>query len=142
MADGFDLTRFVRAQAGTYPIALREIVAGHKRSHWMWFVFPQVLGLGSSHNARVFAISGRDEARAYLAHDLLGPRLEECTRAMLAHAGSRTPLEILGPLDAIKFRSSMTLYDHVCGPDCLFADALDRLCDGQRDSATLDRLNA
>ena len=140
MAEGFDLARFVRAQAGVWPKALAELQAGQKRSHWMWFVFPQVLGLGLSENARLYAISGVDEARAYLDHELLGPRLNEATAAMLSHAGERTPLEILGPIDALKFKSSMTLYDAVCGAGCPFGQALDTLCDGRRDEATLARI--
>ena len=140
MTDAYDLARFVRAQAGVYPTALAELRAGDKRSHWMWFVFPQVLGLGRSHNARIYAIAGIDEARAYLDHELLGPRLTEATRAMLAHAGQRTPLQILGPIDALKFRSSMTLYEVICGGGCLFAEALDALCEGQRDQATLTQI--
>ncbi|KLE34756.1 DUF1810 domain-containing protein [Aurantiacibacter luteus] len=140
MAVAFDLARFVRAQAGVWSTALGELQAGEKRSHWMWFVFPQVLGLGLSQNARLYAIHGMDEAQAYLGHELLGPRLNEATGAMLAHAGKRSPLDILGPIDALKFKSSMTLYDAVCGEGCLFAEALDALCDGQRDQATLDRI--
>lgn len=142
MTEVFDLARFVRAQAGVYKTALTEIRAGQKRSHWMWFIFPQVLGLGHSANARLYAISGRDEAQAFLDHDLLGMRLNECTQAMLAHAGTRTPLEILGPIDTLKFRSSMTLYDAVCGSGCLFSEALDALCEGKRDKATLDVLGS
>lgn len=135
-----DLDRFVQAQASAYPQALAELRAGYKASHWMWFVFPQIEGLGVSKTARFFAVQGREEARAYLDHPLLGPRLAECTAAMLAHAGLRTPLDILGPIDALKFRSSMTLFEAVSEPGNLFAEALDRLYGGERDRATLDRI--
>lgn len=134
------LDRFVRAQAGVYGTALEELRAGQKRTHWMWYVFPQVLGLGLSANARAYAIFGREEARAYLEHELLGPRLLECTQAMLDHAGERTPLEILGPIDALKFRSSMTLFEAVAEEPEPFARALDEMCGGQRDKATLEKL--
>jgi uncharacterized protein (DUF1810 family) len=140
MSAAANLDRFVQAQAGVYATALAELLAGHKQTHWMWFIFPQVQGLGLSQMARLFAISSSAEARAYLAHALLGPRLLECTEAMLAHAGLRTPLEVLGPIDAIKFRSSMTLFETVAGPNNLFGKALDLLCGGERDEATLERL--
>jgi uncharacterized protein (DUF1810 family) len=134
------LDRFVEAQAKVYPEALAELHTGVKRSHWMWFVFPQIEGLGRSPTARFYAIRGRDEARAYLAHAMLGPRLRECTQAMLSHAGELAPQDILGPVDALKFRSSMTLFEAVADDPAPFAAALDRLCDGERDRATLDRL--
>lgn len=140
MTDPFGLSRFVDAQATIYDRALAELRAGAKRSHWMWFVFPQLEGLGRSPTARFYAISGREEARAYLAHHLLGARLRECTQAMLALAGERTPLDILGPVDALKFRSSMTLFEAAADNPAPFSAALDRLCDGERDRATLDRL--
>ena len=137
----FDLARFVRAQAGVYPTALAELQAGDKRTHWMWFVFPQILGLGLSENARLYAISGREEALAYLDHELLAPRLLECTQAMIDWAGERTPLEILGPIDEMKFHSSMTLFEAVSGENSLFANALEKLCNGSRDRDTLARLD-
>lgn len=140
MTDAGRLDRFVRAQAGTYPVALAELRAGAKHTHWMWFIFPQVLGLGLSANARTYAISGREEARAYLDHELLGPRLIACTQAMLSHAGKSTPLAILGPIDALKFKSSMTLFEAVSDDPAPFAEALDKLCDGVRDTATLEKL--
>ncbi|QZH75542.1 MAG: DUF1810 domain-containing protein [Erythrobacter sp.] len=140
MTDGYDLARFVRAQAGLYPSALAELRSGTKRTHWMWFVFPQILGLGLSSNARIFAISGAAEARAYLAHDLLGDRLRESTSAMLEWVGKRSACDILGPLDALKFRSSMTLFEHVDSGDSRFSLALEGFCNGERDRATLDRL--
>ena len=141
MTESYDLARFVRAQAGCYGTALQELRAGTKRTHWMWFVFPQILGLGLSENARLYGISGAAEAQAYLDHDLLGPRLRECTAAMLEWAGERSPTDILGPIDSLKFRSSMTLFaavdDDDDGP---FAQALEAFWDGESDRATLDRL--
>lgn len=141
MTETARLDRFVRAQAGTYKSALAELQAGYKRTHWMWFIFPQILGLGLSDNARTYAIHGRYEARAYLDHELLGPRLHDCTKAMLSHAGKRTPLEILGPIDALKFRSSMTLFEAVCDDCVAFAEALEKLCKGERDKTTLEKLD-
>ncbi len=140
MTDPLGLSRFLDAQAASYDQALAELRAGDKRSHWMWFVFPQVEGLGHSPTAQFYAISGREEARAYLAHDVLGARLLECTQAMLKHAGVLTPLDILGPVDALKFRSSMTLFEAVADDPAPFSAALDRMCDGERDRATLERL--
>lgn len=140
MTEGRSLDRFIRAQAGVYPTALAELQAGRKRTHWMWYIFPQVLGLGLSANARTYAIFGREEARAYSNHELLGQRLRECTEAMLAHAGKLKPVEILGPIDALKFRSSMTLFEVVAADQSIFAQALDEMCDGGRDKATLEKL--
>lgn len=137
---GYDLHRFVRAQAGIYPRALAELRAGAKETHWMWFVFPQVLGLGNSRNARLYAIGGLAEARAYAAHDLLGPRLIECTEAMLGWAGRRSALEILGVIDALKFESSMTLFEAACPGEPRFGKALEAFYAGRRDQATLDKL--
>ena len=137
---GYDLARFVRAQAGVYPNALAELHHGEKRTHWMWFVFPQVLGLGLSENARLYGISGADEARAFLDHELLGPRLREATQATLSHADTRKAIDILGPIDCMKFKSSMTLFEAVAPEDSCFAEALDAFYDGNRDQATLDAL--
>jgi uncharacterized protein (DUF1810 family) len=137
----FDLSRFVAAQAGPYVDALAELRAGAKRSHWMWFVFPQIAGLGTSPMAQRYALAGPDEARAYLGHALLGPRLVECTRAVLAVEG-RTLHEIFGSPDDLKFRSSMTLFEIAAGPGSDFSVALDRLCGGERDGATLERARA
>src|SRR6478609_10952008 len=110
--DAFDLDRFVRAQnsAGTYAAALGELRAGAKRGHWMWFVLPQVAGLGHSETARLYAVSGLPEARAYLRHPVLGPRLRECAEA-LAALGTTDAAEVLGSVDATKLRSSMTLFE-------------------------------
>ena len=134
------LDRFVRAQAGIYPRALAELQAGDKRTHWMWFVFPQILGLGHSENARLYAIRDRAEALAYCEHEMLGPRLAECTQAMLEHEGGRSALDILGVIDAMKFHSSMTLFDACCPETDIYARALDAFFDGKRDDATLERL--
>ncbi len=135
MAD-FDLDRFVTAQAGIYAQALAELCAGRKQSHWMWFVFPQIAGLGQSAMARRYAIASAAEARAYLAHPLLGPRLVQCTQAVLAHR-DRTAEAILGPVDAIKFRSSMTLFEAVAEAKQPFSEALETFYAGERDAATL-----
>jgi len=132
----FDLDRFVKAQQNTYDRALSELIAGRKQSHWMWFIFPQIQGLGCSDTARFYAISGRPEAEAYLAHPVLGPRLEECTRAMLDHS-SLTAHDILGSPDDLKFRSSMTLFAAVTDQNALFQTALRQFYDGAHDRETL-----
>jgi len=138
MADPFNLQRFVDAQAGAYPRALAEIRAGAKRTHWMWFVFPQIAGLGFSPMAQAYAISGLDEARAYLAHPVLGPRLLECAAAALAVPG-RSAREVFGTPDDLKFRSSMTLFAHASDAP-VFRAALDRYFDGAEDPLTVARL--
>ena len=139
MNDLFSLQRFVEAQQPIYPQALAELQAGRKRSHWMWFVFPQLQGLGRSETARRYAISDVEQARAYLAHPLLGPRLQECTRALLQHA-DRSAREILGTPDDLKFRSSMTLFAAVADEPALFEQALEAFFDGKADRLTLERL--
>lgn len=136
------LQRFVSAQEGTYPQALEEVRAGHKCSHWMWFVFPQLAGLGRSPTAQFYGIHGRAEATAYLAHPLLGARLQEITAAMLDWAGRRSATAILGPVDALKFRSAMTLFEAVADGPAPFGQALDGFCDGERDPLTLRMLAA
>jgi len=133
---GFDLERFVTAQADVYAEALAELEAGHKRSHWMWFVFPQLAGLGTSPMAVLHAIASAGEAQAYLAHPLLGARLRESVAAMLLHKGVR-PEAILGGIDALKFRSSLTLFEAVADDPALFAAALDAFYEGRRDGRTL-----
>jgi len=138
---GFDLERFIAAQEPVYGRVQTELGRGEKASHWMWFVFPQIAGLGFSATARHFAISGAAEARAYLDHPLLGPRLRECTEKVLAHRG-RSAEAIFGGIDAIKFRSSMTLFDAVAEPPSAFGEALDAFYGGERDAATLERLGA
>jgi len=131
-----DLARFVEAQEGVYGRALAELREGRKESHWMWFVFPQIAGLGSSPTARLYAIASADEARAFLAHPLLGTRLRDCTAAILAHR-ERGAEAILGTVDAMKLRSSMTLFEAVADDPAPFAAALDAFHGGARDAATL-----
>jgi uncharacterized protein (DUF1810 family) len=139
MNDLYDLQRFVDAQAGLYEQVCTELRAGRKRSHWMWFVFPQIRGLGSSPMAMRYAISGRDEARAYLDHPVLGPRLQECAGLVIEVEG-RTIEEIFGYPDDLKFHSSMTLFSEVESPDeRVFHEALRKYFDGKMDAATLDR---
>ena len=137
----FDLERFVRAQddGGTYEAAVAELRSGRKRSHWMWFVFPQVAGLGSSPMAQQFALSGLDEARAYLAHPVLGPRLVAAARALTGLPGG-DPVAVFGPVDALKLRSSMTLFAHAAGGEPVFADVLAQYYGGAEDPATLSRI--
>ena len=134
-----DLQRFVIAQEGVYPTALAELRAGHKRSHWMWFVFPQIAGLGHSEMARRYAIASSDEAAAYLAHPVLGKRLRECTSAVLMHDEVGID-EIFGHPDDLKFHSCMTLFADVAPDEALFQNALDRFFDGMPDAATIERL--
>lgn len=137
------LQRFVDAQEPVYRQALDELLAGAKRSHWMWFIFPQIAGLGRSGTAQFYAIADGAEARAYLAHPVLGPRLAECTGAMLEWAGRRSAEAILGPIDALKFRSSMTLFEVAAeGADDRYARVLEAFYSGERDRATLERLRA
>jgi uncharacterized protein (DUF1810 family) len=136
----FDLDRFVAAQQGIYEQALDELRRGRKRSHWMWFVFPQLAGLGRSETARFYGIASAAEARAYLAHPLLGGRLRECAAALLPHRSTRAEA-ILGPVDALKLRSSMTLFDAVAGDGAPFAAVLDAFYGAVRDPATLSLLD-
>ena len=137
--DPHDLQRFVAAQEGTYPQALAELRRGRKTSHWMWFVFPQIAGLGHSAMARHYAIRDAAEARAYLAHPLLGVRLIEATRAVTAAPGSGASA-IMGGIDAIKLRSSLTLFAEVADDPTPFEAALARFFAGERDPETLRRL--
>jgi uncharacterized protein (DUF1810 family) len=136
----FDLQRFVEAQdqGGTYDAALAQLRAGHKTGHWMWFVFPQIAGLGQSPTSRRFAISSSEEARAYLAHPILGSRLTESARA-LTQLATHSPAEVLGGIDALKLRSSMTLFHRADPEQPLFAQVLDQYFEGVADDAT-DRL--
>ncbi|MCR5878585.1 DUF1810 domain-containing protein [Phenylobacterium sp. J367] len=138
MSDPFDLQRFVDAQAGVYDQALGELRAAEKRSHWMWFVFPQLAALGRSPTAQHFGISGLEEARAYLAHPVLGPRLVACTAAVNGVQG-RTAHEIFGSPDDLKFRSSMTLFQAADPAQPAFGEALARYYGGP-DAATLTLL--
>lgn len=137
--DPYNLNRFVLAQGRIYPRALAELQAGAKMGHWMWFIFPQIFGLGRSPTSIEFAISSREEAQAYLLHPILGPRLKECTRAVL-HVEGRSALEIFGSPDDMKFRSSMTLFAQVSSDDSVFQAALEKYFDGAADPLTLDRL--
>ena len=136
--DSHDLERFVTAQdeGDTYERALAELRAGHKTSHWMWFVFPQIAGLGQSTMSRRYAIASLEEARAYLAHPVLGPRLVECSRALLDHSGV-SARGILGGIDAVKLRSSMTLFARAEPEEPVFAQVLERHFGGAEDEATL-----
>jgi uncharacterized protein (DUF1810 family) len=138
VSETFDLQRFVAAQASVYSRVVGELSDGRKRSHWMWFIFPQIAGLGFSAMAERFAIGSRAEATAYLAHDILGPRLIECTRLVLA-VKNKTINEILGSPDDMKFRSSMTLFGAVSG-NPIFGQAIAVYCAGARDQATIEIL--
>lgn len=131
-----NLSRFISAQADSYPRALAELQAGHKTSHWMWYIFPQLAALGRSDTAKYYGIADRAEAVAYLAEPLLAARLAEVTAAMLGWSGRRSSEAILGPVDAAKFRSSMTLFEAAGGEAC-FGEALDAFYTGERDPATL-----
>jgi len=133
------LERFVEAQRSTYNQALAELRGGQKRGHWMWFVFPQIAGLGRTSTARFYALADLAEACAYLAHPTLGPRLLAATGAMLGWAGRKEAVAILGEVDAMKFRSSMTLFE-AAGGEPRFGQALDAFYAGERDRLTLDLL--
>jgi uncharacterized protein (DUF1810 family) len=130
-----DLARFVDAQRGVYETALAELTAGRKQSHWMWFIFPQIAGLGRSDTAHHYAIRSLEEARAYLAHPVLGPRLIACVEAVLVYRG-RSAEQIFGGVDAMKFRSSLTLFE-AAGGGLPFRAALDGFFGGAEDEATL-----
>ena len=137
--DPGDLQRFVDAQAADYDRACRELAAGSKRTHWIWYIFPQLRGLGRSTTARTFGIAGRAEATAYLAHPVLGPRLIHCTRLMLAIA---RPLNAIMPYpDNLKFISSMTLFATTAADPALFLAALHKFNDGHSDKTTLELLS-
>jgi uncharacterized protein (DUF1810 family) len=140
MIDRFDLQRFVDAQAPVYPRVLAELRRSQKQSHWMWFIFPQLAGLGHSPMAQRYAVRSREEAEAYLEHGVLGPRLRECT-ALVNAAEGRTIREILGSPDDLKFCSSMTLFDAVA-PNQEFADAIGKFHGGTPDRRTLELLAA
>ena len=134
--DPYDLSRFVRAQEHNYEQALAEIRSGRKRSHWMWYVFPQFDGLGFSAMSRRYAIKSVEEARAYLGHPVLGPRLMECVEAALAVEG-RSALDIFGSPDDMKLRSCATLFERVTSAGSAFGQLIDKYFRGERDSATL-----
>ncbi len=137
--DPFDLQRFVDAQSRVYDTVVGELRGGRKRSHWMWFVFPQLRGLGSSPTAVRFAISSIDEARAYLDHELLGARLRECA-GLVARIEGRSAEEIFGWPDDMKLRSSMTLFAHAADDNAEFVAVLEKFYGGEEDPATLARL--
>ncbi|HJH64549.1 MAG TPA: DUF1810 domain-containing protein [Bacteroides mediterraneensis] len=120
----FNLQRFLDAQEDMYPVALKEIRKGGKQSHWIWYIFPQEKGLGYSYNSQFYGLDGEEEARAYLAHPVLGTRLREITRALLAHRGHRTVRQLMGSeVDVLKLHSSMQLFDKV-SPDDVFTEVL------------------
>ncbi len=141
MSDEYDLNRFVRAQEQSYQQALSELERGRKQSHWMWYVFPQFDGLGSSPTSKLYSIKSRAEARAYLDHPLLGPRLVECAEAMLA-VETKSARAILGSPDDMKLKSCATLFANVSSPGSVFERLLDKFYDGERDAATLRLLSA
>ena len=143
MSDGdHELARFEEAQRGTYEAALREVRAGNKRTHWMWFIFPQLAGLGQSTTSRHYAIRSLDEARAYLAHPVLGPRLREISGALLELEERRSAKQIFGSIDELKLRSSMTLFARAAPEEPVFQSVLDRYFDGASDRKTDDLLRS
>jgi len=139
MDDPYSLQRFVEAQDSVFEDVRSELRDGRKRTHWMWFIFPQIGGLGHSPMTERFAISSLDEARAYLAHPILGPRLRECTQLVNSVEG-RSISQIFGYPDDMKFRSSMTLFAHATPADKMFTDALQKYFQGKHDPATIERL--
>ena len=139
--DPFDLHRFVDAQDGVYSQALRELRRGRKRTHWMWFIFPQIQGLGHSTTTRYYAVKSPEEARRYLDHPVLGPRLRECAQALL-ELQTRSASHVFGYPDNLKLRSSMTLFAHVAeGDDTVFHRVLDQYFNGRPDPRTLEILH-
>ena len=141
MSASYDLDRFVIAQQGVYEGVLDELRRGRKVGHWIWFIFPQVAGLGYSAMSQQYAMSSLDEARAYLAHPVLGARLRECAGVVLATTG-QTALEIFGSIDSMKLRSSMTLFHRAAPDEPVFAQVLERYYDGKADEATDARLGS
>jgi len=139
-SDPFNLQRFIDAQGDVYESALAELREGDKKSHWMWFICPQLAALGRSPTAKFFGLASIDEARAYLAHPLLGPRLRECVEALLSWSGSRSAERILGSIDAMKLRSSLTLFDLI-EPDGLMGQGLLNFFSGDRDELSLALLH-
>ena len=139
LTDPYNLQRFVDAQSPVFERVISELRQGRKRGHWIWFIFPQIGGLGHSATAARFSISSRQEAEAYLNHPILGPRLRECTRLLTLIEG-RSIQQILGYPDDLKFRSSLTLFASVTADNRIFRDALDKFYDGEYDALTLERL--
>lgn len=135
-----NLQRFLDGQRFGYESALKEMNAGEKRNHWIWYIFPQIKGLGHSPNAQYYGIAGLEEAKAYLEHPVLGARLREITQEVLNHASKGIQSIMVTPIDVIKFKSSMTLFD-VVSPNDIFAQALDTFFDGKRDGCTINLLN-
>ena len=135
-SDEFDLQRFVNAQDGDITAVLDELRAGQKLGHWIWYIFPQMRGLGHSSMAHRYGIGSREEARAYAEHPVLGPRLTECTEAVLSVDGRSLDI-IFGSLDAMKFRSSMTLFSLCAADPAVFRQALEKYCDGELDPLTI-----
>ena len=140
MNENYNLRRFIEAQEGVYPVALRELREGRKRSHWMWYIFPQLKHLGHSYNAKYYGLSGVDEAAAYLAEPVLGQRLREVATAIL-NLPTNDAYEVFGGIDGMKLRSSMTLFD-IVSPNDIFARVLDKYFNGQRDHRTLTLIQA
>jgi uncharacterized protein (DUF1810 family) len=138
--DPADLNRFILAQESQFEEALAELASGQKRSHWMWFIFPQIAGLGQSERSRYYSIKNAAEAREYLNHPVLGPRLIKCTQVVMAIEG-KTATEIFGVPDDIKLRSSMTLFANLSAPGSVFAGVLEKYFDGKWDTLTLDLLD-
>ena len=134
-----NLYRVIDAQEDVYHKVIQELRNGQKQSHWMWFIFPQIAGLGYSSTAKYYAIQNVDEARAYLAHPTVGARLLECTEIVVAHK-DLSALTIFGDIDEMKLRSSMTLFAHIAGPESVYQQALDKYFDGAQDHRTLDIL--
>lgn len=131
-----DLDRFLYAQELTYDKALDEVRNGKKESHWMWFIFPQIIGLGVSDTAMLYSISGIGETKLYLEHEILGPRLVEITKEVLS-LETDDPVEVFGEVDALKLNSSMTLFDYVSDDENVFKEVIDKFYDGQKDEKTL-----
>lgn len=136
--DKYKLKRFIDAQEGIYPIALRELQEGRKRSHWMWYIFPQLKGLGHSYNSQFYGISGIEEAATYLEHPILGQRLREVSNAIL-NLATCDVVEVFGDIDSRKLKSSMTLFDLV-SPNDVSAWVLDKYFKGQRDKQTINTI--
>jgi uncharacterized protein (DUF1810 family) len=141
MSNEFNLSRFIIAQENSYTTALSELRAGKKRSHWIWYVFPQIKGLGNSSNSEFYGLAGLAEARAYLNHPLLGHRLKEATAALLAHR-LQNATAILGEIDALKFKSCLTLFSLADPSERMFTDALEQFFAGKPDARTIELLKA
>lgn len=139
MSESFKLERFMNAQDGAYDSALAELAEGEKRSHWIWFIFPQIAGLGHSSTAQFYAIRNLEEARAYLKHPTLGARLKACCEALLQQQGLSAH-QIMGSPDDLKLRSSMTLFSVAAPEEAIFRQVLDKYYEGKKDSRTLDIL--